>query len=425
MISKRAIVNAIFLLSFPWYGVGTYVFVREGFSLGLGFCLIPFVLLILFHLLDLLYKGSFTPVVNKNFNICLAAIASADVAVLIGLHYKSPILNPWNSALLIGLLTLPYLASVVVMVYNRDDKNFDLSKLMFNSLLLFLAVNLLGYGAGLRNLLHSFSGRVSFPFTMGIYDGAHILAFLNLLMLGYMKDFRMRPVRFLGLLAIYVMNMGLMLSINSRLSFMVFLVITVLFVTRAARGARGLYTISLFTMPIITSFALLIYEILSLPVFQAVLDRVSKKDVTTFNGRTYIWEAALDWALDDRRGLIFGNGFNGQYHLRLLDFVAKLWNESGSYNLHMHSAFLETLVNQGIVGVLLMYMVFWKGYKYYRTQYLENTFLAPLFAGFAYLMFAWQIDIFVNGYNAGFLLLFMMMAPASIKPAKLSDLTTG
>ncbi len=421
MISKRKIINAIFLLSFPWYGVGTYVFVRQGFSIGLGFCLVPFVLLILFHLLDLAYKGEYTSVVNKNFRLCLLAILSVDVSVLLGLYYQSPILNPWNSALLIAMFTLPYLASVVVQVYNREDLEFDISRLFLKGLGLFLAVNLLGYGAGLRNLLHSFAGRVSLPFTMGIYDGAHILAFLNLLMLGYMKDFRGRPLRFIFMLAVFVMNLGLMLSINSRLSFMVFLAIAVLFVTRAARAARGLYAISLFTMPILTSFALLIYAILSQPIFTSILDRVSKKDVTTFNGRTYIWEAAFDWVLDDRRGLIFGNGYNGQYHLRMLEGVAKLWNESGSYRLHMHSAFLEVFVNQGLVGLLLMYAVLWRGYQYYRKEYLDNTALAPLFAGFAYLMFAWQIDIFGYGFYAGFLLLMMMMAPASVQPYKLED----
>lgn len=418
MISKRKIVNAIFLLSFPWYGVGTYVFVREGFSIGLGFCLIPFVLLILFHLLDLAYKGEYTSVVNKNFRLCLLAILSVDVSVLLGLYYQSPILNPWNSALLIGMFSLPYLASVVVQVYNREDLEFDISRLFLKGLGLFLAVNLLGYGAGLRNLLHSFAGRVSLPFTMGIYDGAHILAFMNLLMLGYMKDFRGRPMRFMFMLGIFVMNLGLMLSINSRLSFMVFMAIAVLFVTRAARAARGLYAISLFTMPLLTSFALLIYAILSQPIFTTILDRVSKKDVTTFNGRTYIWEAALDWVMDDRRGLIFGNGYNGQYHLRMLEGVAKLWNESGSYRLHMHSAFLEVFVNQGLVGLFLMYAILWRGYQYYRKEYLDNTTLAPMFAGFAYLMFAWQIDIFGYGFYAGFLLLMMMMAPASVKPYK-------
>ena len=162
-------------------------------------------------------------------------------------------------------------------------------------------------------------------------------------------------------------------------------------------------------MPIITNFTLLIYNILTLPFFASVLTRVSKKDVTTFNGRTYIWDAAADWIMHDRRGWLFGNGFNGQYHLRLLDTVAKLWGESGSYRLHMHSAFLEILVDQGVVGVILMYLVYWRGFSYYRRQYVEGTPMAPLYAGFLYLLFIWQIDIFGYAYNMGFALLFILM----------------
>ncbi|MEO8734059.1 MAG: O-antigen ligase family protein, partial [Flavobacteriales bacterium] len=282
-------------------------------------------------------------------------------------------------------------------------------------LMALLVVNILGYGAGLRNIFHSFPGRISLPFTLGIYDAAHIFAFMNLILLGYLHGFKTKPIRFILVATVYIVNMVIMLSVNSRLSVMIFLVITILFVSRAAKVSKGIFVISLFTMPIITNFALLIYKIMTLPVFSKLLERVSKNDVTTFNGRTYIWDAATQWLMDDRRGLIFGNGFNGQYHLKILEGVAKLWGETGSYRLHMHSAFLEILVDQGVVGLVLMYLVYWRGYSYYRKQFLDNTHMAPLYAGFVYLLFAWQIDIFGYAYNTGFLLLFILMAPLSVK----------
>ena len=176
-------------------------------------------------------------------------------------------------------------------------------------------------------------------------------------------------------------------------------------------------------MPIITNFALLIYKILTLPFFATILDRVSKKDVTTFNGRTYIWDAAAEWVMHDRRGLLLGNGFNGQYHLKILERVAKLWGETGSYRLHMHSAFLEILVDQGVVGLSLMYLMYWRGYIYYRQQYIQGTSMGPLYAGFVYLLFAWQIDIFGYAYNTGFLLIFMLMAPIAVKPSLPASIT--
>ncbi len=81
----------------------------------------------------------------------------------------------------------------------------------------------------------------------------------------------------------------------------------------------------------------------------------------------------------------------------------------------MHSSFLEIFVNQGLFGLLLMYLVYWHGFKRYRTEYRNSTALAPLFAGFCYLLFCWQIDITGFGYYLGSLLLFMMLAPMCIK----------
>jgi O-antigen ligase len=407
------------MLAIPWYGVGTYVFVK-GFSLGLIFCTIPFLVILLFHAIDLLYRGTFTPSVNGTFYLCCAALLSGILSIPLGLRYGSPILNPWNTVILMVFMGVPFLAAVVVQTYNRGEYRTGLAWLMVKGLILWLVVNLLGYAAGLRNLMHSFPGRISLPFSLGIYGAAHILAFLSLVLLGYLHDFRSRPVRSIGLSLVYVLNIAIMLSINSRLSIMIFMVITLLFILKLIKKTKGIFLISLFIMPIITNFTLLIYNILTLPFFASVLTRVSKKDVTTFNGRTYIWDAAADWIMHDRRGWLFGNGFNGQYHLRLLDTVAKLWGESGSYRLHMHSAFLEILVDQGVVGVILMYLVYWRGFSYYRRQYMEGTPMAPLYAGFLYLLFIWQIDIFGYAYNMGFMLLFVLMAPLSLKAAPLS-----
>ncbi len=422
MISKRKIINTLFVAAFPLYGIGAYLMFMPGmgFSIGLFFACVPFLAILLFYGLDLLYRGSFTPRVNGVYGLCMAALLSIAFSVQLGLHYHSPVLNPINRTVLILVFLLPFNAAVVVQLYNRGHDGYDFAEQFLKGLLLLVGLNLVAYAGGMRNQLHSFEGRVSFPFVMGIYDSAHLLAFINLILLGYLRDIARNPLRFAALLGVYMVNMVVIMSVNSRLSFMIFFVLTVLFITQATKRVRGLYTISLFTMPILTSFALLIYQILSLPFFVALLSRVDKKDVTTFNGRTYIWGSAWDWLLDDRRGLLFGNGYNGQYRIRLLEFVAKLWNEPGSYNLHMHSAFLEILINQGLVGLFLMYAVYWQGFKRYRTQYIGGTAMAPLFAGFTYLMFSWQIDIFGYGFYMGFLLLFMMMAPLAIKSSAIT-----
>jgi len=423
VISKRKFINAVFVFSLPWYGVGTYLFAKEGFSIGLIFCTLPFLFILLFHGVDLLYRGGFTPVVNGTFYICCAALLSGMLSVPLGLHFGSPMLNPWNTVILMIFICVPFLAAVVVQTYNMGEYRSDFTWMVVKGLMALLVVNILGYAGGLRNLMHSFSGRISLPFTLGIYDAAHIFAFMNLVLLGFFHDFKARPIRFIGLLILYIVNLIIMISINSRLSIMIFFVLTILFLSKSVKSVKGIFVISLFTMPIITNFALLIYKILTLPFFATILDRVSKKDVTTFNGRTYIWDAAAEWVMHDRRGLLLGNGFNGQYHLKILERVAKLWGETGSYRLHMHSAFLEILVDQGVVGLSLMYLMYWRGYIYYRQQYIQGTSMGPLYAGFVYLLFAWQIDIFGYAYNTGFLLIFMLMAPIAVKPSLPASIT--
>lgn len=205
----------------------------------------------------------------------------------------------------------------------------------------------------------------------------------------------------------------IMADLNSRLSLMIFATFFALFVTHSIKAAKGLYTISLLTMPLLVSFSILVYEIISQPFFANLLGRVSKDDVTTFNGRTYIWEAVADWVFSDRRGILFGNGYMGQDKLNMLKHMEDLgWGDSSI--IHLHSTFLEVLVDQGLVALILLYVLIYKGFVYYRKQYQQRTQDAPLFAVFVYLLFVWQIDIFCYWVDLGFPILLTLLAPICI-----------
>src|SRR5690606_35562190 len=147
---------------------------------------------------------------------------------------------------------------------------------------------------------------------------------------------------------------------------MVFIVIMLLFVLKAARHFRGVLFVSIFTLPILLHAGLLVYEIVSLPVFAPVFQRIDLFDVVTFNGRAFLWKNAFDWFLYDQQGILFGNGMKGYYFMNLVTDIAVLFGVDEPYNIHLHSATLEVLVGQGLFGLLLLYVMFYKGGVYYK-----------------------------------------------------------
>ena len=416
MISKIKLVNTLFLLTFPFYGLGTYVTFKTNFSAGVILSVLPSILILLIYGLDLLYRGRVTPMVNRVYAVGMLFITSLVVSMWVAYGKNFPGLNPVNTTSLSIMFLVPFNAAVVVQVYNRANEEFDFAWLLLKSLSFFILLNLVGYAGGLRNLVHGFEGRINLPFMRGIYDASHVMSVINLMLIFYLRDFIRKPFRFLILGGLFLVNMAVMMNINSRLSFMIFVVLISLFLFKFMKVIRGLYTISLFTMPLMMSFALLIYQILSLPFFVAILQRVDKEDVTTFNGRTYIWNSMADWAMYDRTGWLFGLGYRGQYELRMLDFLAVLWGEEHSFNFHLHSSFLEITMDQGVVGLVLFYMCMWYGFSYYRKHYRAGNLEGPMFAGIVYLMFIWQIDIFCYGIDLGNPIFFSMLSLAAIDP---------
>jgi O-antigen ligase len=412
VLSKRKLINLLFLIALPVYGIGCWLIVKKSPTIGYVTASLGYLSIILFWLVDRMYQRVMRPMTNRVFWIGMAYIISLVLMYWLSLLvYRVPILSLPNTVGQSLLTFVPLPAVVIVMIYNRNAEDFDFTELFLRSLLALLILNYLGYAAGMRNLMHSFEGRVSLPFATGIYDGSHLVALVNMLLLFRIKatDLSQRPLRFFFFSGIYVVNLAAMVSINSRLSFMVFLVFTVLFLFKVMKAAR-VYVLSLFTMPIMMSFALLIYSVVSLPFFANILGRVSKEDVTTFNGRTYIWEAVWDWVVDDRRGMLQGLGYHGHFKIGMLDEVARLWGEEDAYNLHMHSTFLEILTSQGIIVLGIFYWLMWVTYKYYRQRYIGGFSEAPLYAAMIYILFVYQIDIFAHGIFLGHMVFFTLLA---------------
>ncbi|MCB0766372.1 MAG: O-antigen ligase family protein [Flavobacteriales bacterium] len=416
LLSKRKLINSLFMLSFPIYGIGMYVGYKTSISQGTVVAVGGFLGIIIIHVLDLIAQRQVRNMVTRRYWWGLIFLLSLIASMWKALGEHFPGATMANTVAYTIMFLAPYHAAIIVHIRNRDQDDFDFARMVLVSLSLFLLINLLGVAAGMHNVLHRIEGRLNLPFVLGIYDAAHMLAMINLMLMFYMKDFVRRPLYFVGMLLFYLLNVVLMLKVNSRLSFMTFALLTGLFLFRMIGKARLMFPLSLFTMSILTNFALLVYTILTLPFMRAIVSRVNKEDVTTFNNRTTVWDVGWNWLEKDRHGIWFGHGYQGQIHLRGWDHIAEVFNVKDVQNVHMHSTFMQTLINQGVVGYVLLLVVVWYTFTYFRKRFHEGALETPLFALMVYMLFILQIDIICYGNDFGNALLFCLFAMVVMDP---------
>jgi hypothetical protein len=308
----------------------------------------------------------------------------------------------------------PFHAFIVVALYN-DQKPDQLPRLTLYGLSILLIINLFAYfGLGWTNMLHSIEGRLSLPFFDGFYSGANTLAVINILLIYYLSKSWRNTLVFLTLASYFAINFVLFYMINSRLSMLVFLLVLLLIFFRVIR-AKSVYWVSMFTVPILLSSGLLLYSVLQHPLFVSLIQRVDVNDVTTFNGRAFLWRDALDWLLYDQRGLLFGNGYKGHYFLDLIPDVVKLWNAEDGHHLHLHSTSLETVVCQGVVVLALLCVIFYLTHGYYRKKHKERNEQGAFFPVVVFLLFIMQVDTFVYLDSLGCVIFALVASRAAIR----------
>jgi hypothetical protein len=419
-MDKRHIINGLFILSFPVYGIGTYISASISPSAGYIASMALHVLILVFYLIDIIYRKSFTFRLNWVYVATLTYIVTAAGSLFIG-YYKG---LPESNLVMISarslLLLIPFHAFIVFILYNEHHTD-ELPLILIKALSALLFVNLAGYfGLGLSNAQHSIDGRLNMPFLDGFYSGASVLAILNLLIAYRIRSNKNKPLESMMLTGYFMMNLALLYFINSRLALMIFLVIFVMFVLRII-AMRGTYLASLFFIPILLSSAYLLYQLLLLPGVSDIVQRVDIEDVTTFNGRAFLWKDGLDWLIDSREGLWVGNGYKGHYFLDLITDVAELWNTDEVFHLHMHSTSLEILICQGLISYGIFCIVWYRIFSFFREKYkdgkMEGAFLGPVL----YLLFILQVDTFVYMDGLGFVLFTLLASRVSItEPAKVS-----
>lgn len=412
-MDKRDIINGLFILSFPVYGLGTYVSASVSPSAGYLVSLSMHLLILVFYTLDLIYRKQIQFRLNKVYLAMLVYILTVVGSLFVAQFKGLPESNTTMIAIRSLLLLLPFHAFIAFTLYNEGHEE-ELPMLLIKGLGTLLFINLVGYFVfGLSNAQHSIEGRLNMPFLDGFYSGASVLAILNLLIAYRIRQNNGRPLESMALIVFFVANLAMLYLINSRLAMMIFLVIFVMFLVRLV-AMRGVFIVSLLFIPILLSSALLLYELVQLPGMASIMQRVDVEDVTTFNGRAFLWKDGLEWLAGSREGLLLGNGYKGHYFLNLITDVAELWNTDEVFHLHMHSTSLEILICQGLISYALFCGICFVVYNFFRKKYkegkLEGSFLAPMI----YLLFILQVDTFVYIDGLGFVLLALLVSRVSV-----------
>lgn len=416
MIYKKDIINFLFTITFPLYGFGNYISATKSPSAGFIVSVSACLAILVFYLIDFLYRREFRFQINVIFFLVSVLIASNIVSLVRALLKDLPEETWYMTTTKSIMLVAPFMSFVVVTLYNGTQTE-RVAKLLFTSLSILLFINLVGfYVLGLSNETHSIENRLNFPFLDGFYSGAGILSIINLMIIFYLFRLHADPLRFTALLAYFGVNLYLLFLINSRIAILMFLMVACLLVFKVLDKVRGMFLVSLFTVPILLVSGTLVYEVLKQPVFVSMIKRVDIEDITTFNGRSYIWEDVMHWLLYDQRGLLLGNGYKGHYFLDLISDVAKRWNEKEFHHMHLHSSSFEMLTCQGIAGFSIYMFLFYKLVRHFRRAYQQGSDLGIFFAVSVFLLFILQVDTFVYLEGSGFVILSVLLALMAVDP---------
>ncbi len=168
--------------------------------------------------------------------------------------------------------------------------------------------------------------------------------FLSLVIpLGFYRIFTLQGFKRVGasiMVLILVVALGLTFTRASYIGLLLSIVILLLFLPsrRMKVGLMG-------TVLAITAFMFLLAALGNIPF----LDRFFAQDITTLNGRTFLWQAVLSH-FDPTQ--LLGRGFGASD--TLLTFLQTRVINGNS----PHSLFLGTLYDQGIIGVILLTSMF-------------------------------------------------------------------
>src|SRR3954470_18941709 len=89
-MSKSAIVNFLYVIGFPVYGLGTYISAVKSPSLGYLISVAPHMVIIVFYCIDLIYKRRFDVRINFNVSLMVLFMLSTVIGLFSALNQGLP-----------------------------------------------------------------------------------------------------------------------------------------------------------------------------------------------------------------------------------------------------------------------------------------------------------------------------------------------
>lgn len=429
MISLRKIINLLFVISFTNFGICLYLSRTVGG--GSGFVVIgellaimPYILILFLYLIIVFIRRKYalleSPLVriNTQFYWVLAFFLTIVFARIRALHNGVPFQSIFNITSASLIYSIPFLAFIVFFHVNSWKSSI---RLLLYALAIYVLINLAGFAAGLTNASHSLPGRLNLPFGNGFYNVGNVVMCFTLLLFGGLLTRKQLGINLSFFISFIILNCIIAIGINSRTTLLVVFLVSALWLTRIIKWRRIIFAVSWLILPALLAFSDILYEVLRLPVFKSILSRVSYKDVTQFNGRRPMWEAAIDWFTNFPDGIFMGNGYKGALKMGFYSKVHEGWIEGGNFkgdllsSLHLHSSMLEYGVSQGLIGLILFGGILFIITRFYLRAYLKNQIAGMLYPVSIFLLFISQIDIFAYEPAMGIIWIMLLAAPVVIK----------
>ncbi|MCG8307617.1 MAG: hypothetical protein MI975_09520 [Cytophagales bacterium] len=418
MIEKKIVINYLTICVFPIIGISTYVSGTISPTIGFLFSCIPSILIIIIFLVESIYQEKIPAIFNGYHLIFLLFITTSIIALFVSYKRGYPDLSITVVFLRSLRIFTIFLSFVIFAHYNKDDR-FIIVNILFKSLVLLLGINIIGYyGLGLTAPFRQIEGRINFPFSGGVYGANMIiiplifLTFSNILK----TKFTDKPFLKIGYGALLILCLYIFYTINARLFLLTFIVVVLIFSLNLQKAGILIPILSVFTLPVLVSLRLILPKFLTIGPLEYILQRIDYRSFITFQGRLYLWEPAMDWLKSFGDGVYFGNGWNGQYFLRLAEKYNFLSPGFLTINKHLHSTTLDVLVSQGIFGYLILLIIYIVLVYHYNLLSKKRSELKFLYMTIIFIVLLSHYDVNVSVSTIGFFITSFLYANISRVP---------